>query len=237
MGRVGRCTWFESGASMSHKPAREMVERGTEPDEDTARLLLSAPVDLEQGDVAEAGNDSKLAARSAPVETAASKNFMKNLSLALLAVQNCAMILSMKYSKSHVTPGNKPYISTTVVVVVSLIKCLQSFFTNNRFHLLSKAYLLQGEVVKITICLLYIFYSKGGFGGLVREINAEMVQKPVDCLKLLIPSLLYTLQNNLQFIAISNISAAVFQVKILKNTSMLKFCVAEGKLPSATFWL
>jgi hypothetical protein len=104
---------------MSHKPAREMVERGTEPDEDTARLLLSTSVDLEQGDGPESGNDSKLAARSAPVESAASKNFMKNISLALLAVQNCAMILSMKYSKSHVAPGDKPYISTTVVVVVS----------------------------------------------------------------------------------------------------------------------
>ena len=95
-----------------------MVERGAEPDEDTARLLLTTPVDIEQGEGAVAGNDLKQAARLAPVESAASKNFMKNLSLALLAVQNCAMILSMKYSKSHVAPGNKPYISTTVVVMV-----------------------------------------------------------------------------------------------------------------------
>ena len=49
-------------------------------------------------------------------------------------------------------------------------------------------------------------------GGLSREIKVEMIDKPMDCLKLLIPSLLYTLQNNLQFIALSNISAAVFQV-------------------------
>ncbi len=83
------------------------------------------------------------------------------------------------------------------------------------------AHFLQGEVVKINICLLYILYSKGGFGGLVREINVEMVQKPVDCLKLLIPSLLYTLQNNLQLIAISNISAAVFQVKNLDCTRFI----------------
>jgi hypothetical protein len=76
---------------------------------------------------------------------------------------------------------------------------------------------MQGEMVKISICLLYILYSKNGFGGLVREINVEMVQKPADCLKLMIPSLLYTLQNNLQFIAISNISAAVFQVTELSN--------------------
>ena len=93
---------------------------------------------------------------------------------------------------------------------------------------------LQGEISKIVICVLYIIYSKGGLGGLIREINVEMVQKPGDCLKLLIPSLLYTLQNNLQFIALSNISAAVFQVcscelhasdwSCLSNLHMQKCC-------------
>ena len=149
---------------------------------------------------------------------------MKNLSLALLAVQNCAMILSMKYSKSHVTPGNKPYISTTVVVVVRSMYSMYNGrrkFHQNSFDSISEANIWQCEVVKISICLLYIIYSKGGFGGLVREINMEMIQKPVDCMKLLIPSLLYTLQNNLQFIAISNISAAVFQVCEYLTTYML----------------
>ena len=76
---------------------------------------------------------------------------------------------------------------------------------------------LQGEISKLIICFVYITYSKGGVGGLAREVNAEMIQKPVDCLKLMIPSLLYTLQNNLQFIALSNISAAVFQVALLDD--------------------
>jgi UDP-sugar transporter A1/2/3 len=55
-------------------------------------------------------------------------------------------------------------------------------------------------------------HTTGGIGGLKSEITNEMIKKPIECAKLLVPSLLYTLQNNLQFIALKNLSAAVFQV-------------------------
>ncbi len=43
-------------------------------------------------------------------------------------------------------------------------------------------------------------------------MNEDIVQKPGETLKLLIPSGLYTLQNNLLFVALSNLDAATYQV-------------------------
>ena len=47
---------------------------------------------------------------------------------------------------------------------------------------------------------------------LVKIIHSQIISKPWDTLKLAIPSGLYTLQNNLLFVALSNLDAATYQV-------------------------
>ncbi len=43
----------------------------------------------------------------------------------------------------------------------------------------------------------------------------EIVNKPRETMKLLIPSGLYTIQNNLLFVALTNLDAATYQVLVI----------------------
>lgn len=66
-------------------------------------------------------------------------------------------------------------------------------------------------------------------------MKEEIIQKPIETLKLLIPAGLYTLQNNLLYIALSNLDAATYQVtyqlKIL-TTALFSVLMLGKKLDS-----
>ena len=79
---------------------------------------------------------------------------------------------------------------------------------------------MQVESIKVVVCLLYLLVVNRGFGGLFSELKAEIVDKPLETAKLLVPSLLYVVQNNLLFVAVSNLDPGAYQV-----TSQLKTLV------------
>ncbi|XP_005166767.1 UDP-galactose translocator isoform X2 [Danio rerio] len=109
---------------------------------------------------------------------------LKYTSLAILVIQNASLILSIRYVRT--LPGDHFYTTSAVVMA---------------------------EVLKVITCLFIILIQKrGNVKSFVSLLYDSIVIQYWDTLKLAVPSLIYTLQNNLQYVAISNLPAATFQV-------------------------
>ncbi|CAF0732032.1 unnamed protein product [Brachionus calyciflorus] len=157
----------------------------------------------------------KLANITNKMKTNSNQNFIKYFSLVLLILQTSSLVLVMRYSRTANKTdenGNKNqiYLSSTAVVCA--------------------------EVIKLITCVIIIWVQTGYSVDLtLRQFNDEIIQKPIETLKLLIPSGLYTLQNNLLFIALSNLDAATYQVtyqlKIL-TTALFSVLMLGKKLDS-----
>ncbi|XP_012593527.1 UDP-galactose translocator isoform X2 [Microcebus murinus] len=147
------------------------------------------------GSTAAPGPGAVSAGALEPGTASAAHRRLKYISLAVLVVQNASLILSIRYART--LPGDRFFATTAVVMA---------------------------EVLKGLTCLLLLFAQKrgtsqgGGYTGvgnvkhLVLFLHEAVLVQYVDTLKLAVPSLIYTLQNNLQYVAISNLPAATFQV-------------------------
>ncbi|KAM4799103.1 UDP-galactose translocator isoform 3-T3 [Callospermophilus lateralis] len=135
------------------------------------------------GSTAAAGPGAVSAGTLEPGTTSAAHRRLKYISLAVLVVQNASLILSIRYART--LPGDRFFATTAVVMA---------------------------EVLKGLTCLLLLFAQKrGNVKHLVLFLHEAVLVQYVDTLKLAVPSLIYTLQNNLQYVAISNLPAATFQ--------------------------
>ncbi len=128
---------------------------------------------------------------------------MKYMSLLVLTVQNALLILSMRYSR--VLTGAM-YFSTTAVVI--------------------------SETMKMVICLLIIFLQMRSFSKFASHMYEALVVNWQDTLKMSVPAIVYMLQNNLQYVAVSNLEAAVFQV----CPSMYAFCACTTLHYICGYW-
>lgn len=125
----------------------------------------------------------------------------KQLSLIVLVVQNSTLVLMMRYSRIVQKPGQTMYIASTAVFLA--------------------------EVLKIVACLVVMRHQQGSWDKFSSMVRREIIGKPGETLKMLIPSGLYALQNNLLYVALSNLEAATFQVTYqMKIMSTAVFSVA-----------
>ncbi|XP_075895568.1 solute carrier family 35 member A3a [Nelusetta ayraudi] len=111
---------------------------------------------------------------------------LKYASLGVLVFQTTSLVLTMRYSRTLQSDGPR-YLASSAVVLA--------------------------EVMKIAACVLLVLnehsYSMRALNSILRQ---EILNKPIETLKLAIPSGIYTLQNNLLYVALSNLDAATYQV-------------------------
>ena len=68
------------------------------------------------------------------------------------------------------------------------------------------------EVVKIIFSIFFLFFETFSVRDLYNQISIQILNNISDSIKTGIPAFLYTIQNNLIYLAISNLDAAVYQV-------------------------
>jgi UDP-sugar transporter A1/2/3 len=139
--------------------------------------------------------------------------------LFLLVAQMVGLVLLMRYSRTRPRGaggggGGPLYLASTAVFAM--------------------------EATKLALCFLVIgWQARGAGGGLVSELRAHVLQSPAEVAKLCVPSLLYTVQNNLLYLALTNLDAATYQVcyqlKIL--TTALFSALLLGRRFSRLKWL
>ncbi|XP_060070966.1 UDP-galactose translocator-like [Ylistrum balloti] len=109
---------------------------------------------------------------------------LKSVSLVLLTLQNAALILVMRYVRIR---NGDMFMATTAVIISEALKCLT--------------------------CLVIIFCEeKFIVRNWIKHLYDNIFSQPMDCVNVSVPSLIYVLQNNLLYVAVSNLDAATFQV-------------------------
>ncbi|KAJ8301499.1 LOW QUALITY PROTEIN: hypothetical protein KUTeg_020486 [Tegillarca granosa] len=129
--------------------------------------------------------DAKMSSDSVTkgTEKQGAQPYLKYISLLALTLQNAFLILVMRYVR---TRGGDMFMSTTAVIMSEFFKCIT--------------------------CLGIILYQEGNVKGFINHLYSNIIQQPIDCAKVSVPSFIYVLQNNLLYVAVSNLDAATFQV-------------------------
>ena len=114
----------------------------------------------------------------------ATDSMLKYTSLVVLVVQTTTLVLVMRYSR---TMDGPQYLPSTAVLLVELLKLL-------------------------TCGVIVLQQNSWHFKGAVTELRIAFVDNYWGTVKVAVPACLYTIQNNLLYVALTNLDAATFQV-------------------------
>jgi len=100
-----------------------------------------------------------------------------------MVLQNSATVLVGRYPRSAV-PANELYVVNHLILIT--------------------------EIGKLLLSCVFEYFTTGG--QLKESIQANIIDAPYDALKIMVPALLYLVQNSLLYVALSNLTAPIFQV-------------------------
>mmetsp|Transcript_3180 Transcript_3180/g.7042 ORF Transcript_3180/g.7042 Transcript_3180/m.7042 type:complete len:402 (+) Transcript_3180:2-1207(+) len=103
--------------------------------------------------------------------------------LFMMTAQNSSVVLVTRYTRTVVAPENLYVINDLVMIT---------------------------EIGKLVMAAALEYNHTNGH--LLRSIKENIFERPLDFFRILIPSLLYLVQNSVLYIAISNLTAPMFQV-------------------------
>ncbi|KAH8117080.1 nucleotide-sugar transporter [Phellopilus nigrolimitatus] len=229
-----RLSMSSFAARFSSSASRPIPGAGVAPRFSTSKesllpaTMIATPVGS-GGDMAVAGNAITAASANGPLLCGVP---LKYVSLLTLAVQNAALSIVMHYSRVSI-PASKAYSPASAVLLNELLKGSISYVI--AFMRTSSNSAMSPMPRKATT---FGFHpSSSSWRSRLRQLNSEIFS--MDCLKLSIPAILYVIQNSLQFVAISNLPVASFQVAYqMKILTTAAFSVALlGKRLTKTKWL
>ncbi|CAM9145049.1 unnamed protein product [Ectocarpus sp. 4 AP-2014] len=114
-----------------------------------------------------------------------SDRLLKGAALTTLVLQNSALAMVMRYTRVSGKQADM-YISTTAVVMA--------------------------EMVKAAVALAMQFKTEGSVSAVINSVRVNTVGNPVQYFMMGVPALLYTIQNNLAYVATNSLDGPTYQI-------------------------
>jgi len=129
------------------------------------------------------------------------RDWPKVIALVCVVMHQTTAVFTMRYSQTAHQGSEKPRYLSTVTVLMT-------------------------EVLKLVASMCLVSLDTGGPISAVKSLFDVIAAAPGDILRLLVPGLLYAVQNNLLFVALANLTAAVYTVSYqLKTLATALFSV------------
>jgi solute carrier family 35 (UDP-sugar transporter), member A1/2/3 len=141
---------------------------------------------------------------------------LRYFSLCALTFQTTAAVIVTRYSKTITNPGEVQYASTSLVVTTEALKFVLSmiliYILDVPAALHASAQASKLEEGEVTPCVNIVHANDSRFTVWMKLIVSQNFTNKTETLKLAVPALLYTLQNNMIYVALANLEATTFQV-------------------------